>query len=94
MESQNKRYVQFRHIATVLLGGITGFLIVLPFGLSQSPGLTPWYVLLGFALGTFAGYRRRNSRFFFYFCLAAIIMLSCLLTLASQPEVPVQIGNQ
>lgn len=75
-------YKVFQQFSTILLAGITGVLILLPLGMSHSPEYLHWFALLGFSAGTLVGYRRRESRMFFYYCLAAVVMLSCLLTLA------------
>lgn len=67
-----------RQIACVVLGGMVGALIALPFALDPQAN-KPWIAPVGFVLGLLLGYRKRNNAFFFYFCLIAAVVLACLL---------------
>lgn len=79
----------FQEVATTILGGFTGCLLALPFLTADSPA-TIVYALVGTALGLMLGYRRRQSRFFFYVCLLSVLVLSSLLVKSITPGVPVQ----
>lgn len=68
---------RFREISCVLLGGLVGVLIGLPWWLSSQSIFLP----LGAGLaGLFLGYRKRKSVFFFYLCLFSVVALSSLLS--------------
>lgn len=67
-----------RQIACVVLGGMVGALIALPFSLDPHANQT-WIAPAGFLMGLLLGYRKRNNAFFFYFCLIAAVVLACLL---------------
>lgn len=76
---------KFYAFSSIVLGGITGILIVLPMAGSSETLSVPYqmsYTLLGAILGAMVGYRRRKSRYFTYFCIAAILCLSILSTKA------------
>ena len=64
--------------ATVVLAAMVGGLISLPISItadnSQRCAL-PIMIVLGGLLG----YRKRHNRFFFYFCLVAVVVLATLI---------------
>jgi hypothetical protein len=54
-------------------------LLTMPMVLRSETSFAPLFLVLGMFLGGVIGYRRRNSRVFFYVCLIVILMLSVLL---------------
>lgn len=73
---------KFNQIATVALSTITGTLIFLPFALPTKP----WMLILGAGFGAATGYKRRNSRMFFYLSLAATGILTTLIYFEYLPK--------
>ncbi len=70
----------FREIACILLGGLTGLLIALPWSFSSQDWPAFLAPILGGLLGLAVGYRQRGNVFFFYLCLISIIALATLLS--------------
>lgn len=77
-------YEQFRSGAVIALATLVGVLVTLP--IATAPGATSWVVMAGAAGGGLVGWRRRESVFFLYFCLVAVLFLSSILVLQMSPE--------
>ena len=78
MKDQSQKFYQ---IATIILSAIAGFLIAIPLISSATNKFTLLVVPIFTLMGGLAGYRRRNSHVFFYISLAAVGILSSLITL-------------
>lgn len=72
----DNKYSQFLSFATILLSTITGILVTLPFAMSSKNFV---FILIGLLLGALSGYKRRNSRTFFYIALFSSMTLSTIL---------------
>jgi hypothetical protein len=68
-------FAQFRSIACVVMGALAGALIAAPFAAGRM-----WLVPLSAAAGLAAGYRRRRSAAFLYFCILTILILAMLVS--------------
>ncbi len=75
----NDPFLRFYTFATITLSCFTGVLIAVPLALSNPNPLA--LLLLPFfgTMGGIAGYRRRNSRIFFYLSLFAVVVLSTII---------------
>ena len=81
MNGQPNVYLRFRQMATIALAALVVLLIALPFAVSiLFEGKNPIYfkiiLLTAFSSGALIGYLKRNSRFFLYLCMLAVIILS------------------
>ena len=74
-----KTYQDFFSFACTILGAFAGLLLTMPIVIRSETSFAPLFLILGMFLGGIIGYRRRNSRIFFYVCLIVILMLSILL---------------
>ena len=68
----------FRELACIVLGGIAGLLIGLPWAFTPESSASLVAPVLFGILGAATGYRQRRSVFFFYLCLVSILILATL----------------
>lgn len=81
-------FFRFRAAAAVMLGALTGSLIVLPLiaGNPEHTGAGALaYLGAGALFGALTGYRRRGSTMFLYFCVVCILALSSVI-MFTQPQ--------
>ncbi|MBN8548274.1 MAG: hypothetical protein J0M12_03040 [Deltaproteobacteria bacterium] len=85
--------LEFREIASILLGALTGALIGFPWVTSVDVSVAGLIVVISAILGGVIGYRKRRSTLFFYVCLIAVVGLATLLSTrimccGEQPTLP------
>ena len=81
MNSTAATFDQFRGLACVVLGAITGVLIGLPLAIEGRA----WIVPVSLIAGLMVGYRRRRSVAFLYFCLVTILLLATVISFQGTP---------
>lgn len=79
---------RFLHLACIGLGGLAGALITLPIAMSRLDSVGLLILFAGSSFGFLAGYRRRTSRAFLYFCILSILVLLTLLIMNTRYSVP------
>ncbi|MCB0335566.1 MAG: hypothetical protein KDD62_04650 [Bdellovibrionales bacterium] len=67
----------FLHGATIVLSALLGTLLALPL---LGSGLPAPLIAVGAVLGALIGWRRKESRFFFYFVLLGVLAMASLLS--------------
>lgn len=72
-------FEQFRAVACVALGGVSGALISLPVALQAPSGLAGVIPIGAIVMGALSGYRHRKSSAFFYFSLFCVCVLSAVI---------------
>jgi len=75
MENSNKFY----QVSSVMLGSIAGVLIAVPVSSSIESAWGALLLLLFGLAGVLMGYRRRDSRMFFYLSIVCVLVLSSVI---------------
>ena len=68
-------YQTFRTVACILLGGMAGGLAMIPATATLTTIPPTILVVTGMLAGSYAGYKRRTSSFFFYMSLFTVLIL-------------------
>lgn len=84
MQQPLRDYSSFQATATVILGAFVGVLILAPFAATYAQQgklvLSVIFLAIGASLGLLIGYRRRESRTFFYFSMVAVVVLAMIIS--------------
>jgi len=74
-----ENFSKFYQISSVVLGTLAGLLIAVPISINMGPGMAPVFLLLFGLVGGLMGYRRRDSRVFFYLSIVSVLVLSSII---------------
>ena len=74
------KYSKFLQYATIGLSGMVGALIAIAWAPAAGASKGLGIILLGTIMGLLVGYRRRDSKFFFYLTLVCICALSSVIS--------------
>lgn len=80
----DQNYAKFFAAACIILGALAAALISIPLSYKLTQGANPIIITAMTLLGALIGYRRRNSRAFFYAALLAILLISSLFVRTGQ----------
>ena len=86
LESKIEPKNQFQAFATIVLSGMIGVLFSFPLVSSSSRSVSLATMVAFGLMGMSIGYRRRESKFFFYICLVSVLVLSSIISGQMMPR--------
>ena len=80
VQNNSIQYSKFLQYATIGLSGMVGALIAIAWAPAAGANKGLGIILVGTAMGLLVGYRRRDSKFFFYLTLVCICALATVIS--------------